>query len=655
MALTKVSSGLMKPDNNLELEYTSQLGTTSVVGAATGYVVRTNYYDANVTAGSGATFKFTGVTTLGKAGNVPDADGYFYDAVGRQFAVVGSPVSVLWFGARGNGVADDTAAIQAAIDASGNVFLPAGTYLISATLPLTSSLIGVSRDLTTIKATGTAASFQAGGEVTPTMIRWGFGSGGLTKDIQGINFDTDGIANLSHFAESSLGAGFIGGNSNSIISHCRFTAPHDNGNHASTLGYSIHFTDQAGVLNGIIVGATFLNCLWEDSPRCLYLGTTTDDIAFIGCRFLNINVSLLSSRWPIYIAADANVRFQNYYMNFTKYDTVNWTINRVSWIFSGAFGPHTFQNGFVEDVSVGNTANTTNFLYVFAFGSNAQCMSAVNDLTVNWGSSALLALCSVTEASASSEFTRDLSIENVTCRTNLTNNIIPPLLFEIFQPTTNAGKPKFTIRFDNVDVFPKLYDWRIGNLAGGESSRMIGTYREKRYNSVLLSSAPGTTIDYPQDLETIWISSGEFRPSSAFPNATEADYGGARYRCWALDAATREDITANLGVNTNRCENYIAKIYWTNLGAGTGNVAYQFFIDVVAAGGALGGVGTGWSETVTAAGDDVLVITGDVQLASFTWPKGSLGSIRVVRDAAAAGDTLANDVGIIGVLLEPAL
>ena len=115
MALTKVSSGLMKPDNNLELEYTSQLGTTSVVGAATGYVVRTNYYDSNVTAGSGATFKFTGVTTLGKAGNVPNADGYFYDAVGRQFVVQGSPVDVKWFGAVGDG-SDAEFEIQAAIN-----------------------------------------------------------------------------------------------------------------------------------------------------------------------------------------------------------------------------------------------------------------------------------------------------------------------------------------------------------------------------------------------------------------------------------------------------------------------------------------------------------------------------------------------------------
>jgi hypothetical protein len=111
--------------NTLELEYTSQLGTTSVVGAATGYVVRTNYYDANVTAGSGATFKFTGTSTLGKAGNVPDADGYFYDADGKQFAVVGPKSSIYVFGVTGDGSTDDTAAFNAAL-ASGVSTLIAG-------------------------------------------------------------------------------------------------------------------------------------------------------------------------------------------------------------------------------------------------------------------------------------------------------------------------------------------------------------------------------------------------------------------------------------------------------------------------------------------------------------------------------------------------
>jgi hypothetical protein len=45
-------------------------------------------------------------------------------------------VSVKDFGAVGDGVADDTAAIQAALDAHSNVFVPAGTYLVSSAITL---------------------------------------------------------------------------------------------------------------------------------------------------------------------------------------------------------------------------------------------------------------------------------------------------------------------------------------------------------------------------------------------------------------------------------------------------------------------------------------------------------------------------------------
>jgi hypothetical protein len=169
MALTKVSSGLMKPDNNLELEYTSQLGTTSVVGAATGYVVRTNYYDANVTAGSGATFKFTGVTTLGKAGNVPNADGYFYDAVGRQFEVVGSPVSVLWFGAVADGATNVGGAVETAMIylesvGGGTIFFPASDSFYAVITPI------VCRSNITLKGEGYNSCIQ---NITTSGGAWG--------------------------------------------------------------------------------------------------------------------------------------------------------------------------------------------------------------------------------------------------------------------------------------------------------------------------------------------------------------------------------------------------------------------------------------------------------------------------------------------------
>jgi hypothetical protein len=60
------------------------------------------------------------------------------------YAKLNEYVSVKDFGATGNGGVDDTAAIQAALDSSLNVFVPEGVYLISATLTMRSkgSLVG---------------------------------------------------------------------------------------------------------------------------------------------------------------------------------------------------------------------------------------------------------------------------------------------------------------------------------------------------------------------------------------------------------------------------------------------------------------------------------------------------------------------------------
>jgi hypothetical protein len=111
-----------------------ELGTTAAAsahpGIATGYIIRTNYFDSALTSGSGAEHRFTGTTTAGKAGNWPDADGYFYDADGKQFLPQGSPVSVRCFGAVGNGTANDTDAIQTMLNSTAynSIHAPAGTY-----------------------------------------------------------------------------------------------------------------------------------------------------------------------------------------------------------------------------------------------------------------------------------------------------------------------------------------------------------------------------------------------------------------------------------------------------------------------------------------------------------------------------------------------
>ena len=53
--------------------------------------------------------------------------------------IAGSPVSVIDYGATGNGTTDDTAAIQLALNTGKSVFIPQGTYKITATLTTTAS------------------------------------------------------------------------------------------------------------------------------------------------------------------------------------------------------------------------------------------------------------------------------------------------------------------------------------------------------------------------------------------------------------------------------------------------------------------------------------------------------------------------------------
>lgn len=83
----------------------------------------------------------------------------------------GSPVNVLDFGAVGDGVADDTAAIQAAIDSitKGEVYFPAGTYKVTATIDITKNgihLLGSGSWATEIRMTANAPAIAIAGSVS---------------------------------------------------------------------------------------------------------------------------------------------------------------------------------------------------------------------------------------------------------------------------------------------------------------------------------------------------------------------------------------------------------------------------------------------------------------------------------------------------------
>ena len=151
----------------------------------------------------------------------------------------GALVNVLDYGAVGNGVADDTAAIQAALaslDTSGGrgatLFLPVGAYLITAkiTVPARVKIIGAGPLSTIVNTTFAGAAFELDGisDAGVSDLRIGFGP---SASIIGINIKTTSascqrlifrnlfIAGASVAGQRGIQAVASGGR---IIAECRY-------------------------------------------------------------------------------------------------------------------------------------------------------------------------------------------------------------------------------------------------------------------------------------------------------------------------------------------------------------------------------------------------------------------------------------------------
>jgi hypothetical protein len=126
--------------------------------------------------------------------------------------ITGAVINVLDYGAVGNGTTDDTAAIQAAIDAAKGtqqVFFPAGTYKVTSTLNLYkgSNLIGVNES---------QGWWEYASGFTGTKILFAPTAEADLFDVQNLPTPTQDF--LGHV---SVGGMFIQGNSNGTPSYAR--------------------------------------------------------------------------------------------------------------------------------------------------------------------------------------------------------------------------------------------------------------------------------------------------------------------------------------------------------------------------------------------------------------------------------------------------
>jgi hypothetical protein len=201
--------------------------------------------------------------------------------------IEGAPANVLDFGAVGNGVADDTAAFNAAIIASKAVYIPAGTYIVDVVNLAANTFIFGDGAATILKQKSTFANDSRGSLyansgsssttldnitirdlriegtniVAPTfsefkhLISLHGVRNVLIENVQVIGFQGDGVI---------FGSGVVGGderhNYNVKVINCFF----DGINRENRNGLSVIDGD-----SGIISGCTFQNCSKSTMPGAI--------------------------------------------------------------------------------------------------------------------------------------------------------------------------------------------------------------------------------------------------------------------------------------------------------------------------------------------------------------------------------------------------
>jgi hypothetical protein len=135
-----------------------------------------------------------------------------------------------------------------------------------------------------------------------------------------------------------------------------------------------------------------------------------------------------------------------------------------------------------------------------------------------------------------------------------------------------------------------------------------------------------------------------------------ATLGAGGQKVWRLDAAIVEDLISQL-ILPQWWISYDLELWWTNVGPGTGNVVIQpkHFEDNINPGqnagdgdnlaAGAGFVNTVSAITVAAPAASVLKVT---TLATGITRIAGLTSVNITRVATDGGDTLTNDIGILG-------
>ncbi len=144
----------------------------------------------------------------------------------------------------------------------------------------------------------------------------------------------------------------------------------------------------------------------------------------------------------------------------------------------------------------------------------------------------------------------------------------------------------------------------------------------------------------------IWIPATRF----TFANGeASTGYVGGRFPAWTMKHTTDDQINA-MFVPVDGWQSYDISLYWTNVGANTGDVRLSVSVGTVVDGGDVQATDTDYNLTVAAPAQRILKVT-DITSSNSLAASG-LGYVAIQRVGTNVADTLNNEIAVLGVMLK---
>jgi hypothetical protein len=193
-----------------------------------------------------------------------------------------------------------------------------------------------------------------------------------------------------------------------------------------------------------------------------------------------------------------------------------------------------------------------------------------------------------------------------------------------------------------------------GVALAGNSNQTVGVFEDatcsgNKVDVVATGHTGGNVVRNSRQVDLVFLGTDRFEATAGTP--VIGAIGGFRRNAWLLDGASEEAVGVEFVVPAGWEKVRIVPV-WVNAGVGAGNVTFGYNAMQIAAGATVNvaDASNSLERTFTAGAQDVLMESAISDLLTVTGAE--LMWLRIKRAAAAASDTLANDVGLIGVRVE---